>query len=215
MNENTKKLLLNFFAGYPVKKYKKGELMYKPGQDFSGVVYVKSGYVRVYTISNYGKETSIPLFKPLFYLSLISQITGAKNKYYMEAISHVDVMLAPKIDFLQFISKSETVKDEVMGLFLKKFLDLTTSLVQIIAGDARTKILGLIYSLADEFGVKKGEKVVVRFKVTHKTMASLTGLTRETVTLQMIKLQKEGLIDNEKREIVVLNMKKVAKVLGY
>ena len=75
--------------------------------------------------------------------------------------------------------------------------------------------MSLIFSLSDEFGVKKGNKVVIKFKITHKLIASITGLTRETVTLQMLKLEKEGLIDNNKREIVILNMKKITKMLGY
>ncbi|HBP50822.1 TPA: hypothetical protein DD455_00625 [Candidatus Shapirobacteria bacterium] len=46
-------------------------------------------------------------------------------------------------------------------------------------------------------------------------MASLTGLTRETVTLQMLKLEKDGLIDNFRRQIVVMDMKVLKKALGY
>ena len=215
MNEETKKSLLNFFSKYPVKKYKKGEIILHPGEDFGGISFVKSGSIRVYSLSKDGRETSIQLFKPMFYLSLIAQMTHTKNQYFMEAISHVDVMTAPKADFLKYLENNPTVKNEVMVAFLKKFLDLTTNMLQIIASDAQSKVLGLIYSLADEFGVKKGEKVVIKFKITHKLIASLTGLTRETVTLQMLKLQKMGLIGNEKREIVVLNMKKIVKGLGY
>ena len=94
------------------------------------------------------------------------------------------------------MDENPEIKNEVMISFMKKFLELTTNLLQIISGDARTKIISLIYSLADEFGVKKNDKTLIKFKMTHKLMASLTGLTRETVTLQMIKLQKEGLIEN-------------------
>jgi len=69
--------------------------------------------------------------------------------------------------------------------------------------------------MADEFGEDRGKKRAVKFKITHKQIGSLTGLTRETVTLQMLKLEKAGLIDNDKREIVVEDMNKLRKMLGY
>jgi CRP-like cAMP-binding protein len=215
MKEKTKKTLENFFSKYPLKKYKKGDILFQPGEEFNGVIFVKSGYLRVYSMSRDGKETSIQLFKPLFYLSIISSITDLKNRHFIEAISPVEVWVAPKNEFLEFIRLNTELTHEIMGSFLRKFLELTSQMVQIIAGDAYTKVAGLICSMADEFGVNKGKKTTIKFKITHKLIASLTGLTRETVTLQMLKLEKDGLIDNDKREIVVQDMEKLKKMLGY
>jgi CRP/FNR family transcriptional regulator len=215
MNEEIKKILLNFFSKYPLLKYKKGEIVFKPGQDFGGIFFVKNGFVRAYTLSKEGKETSIQMFRPLFYFSLISQLTGTKNRYFFESIGNVEVFCVPKIDFVKYLNSKNSIRENITELVFKKFLNLSTGMLQIIGGDAQIKILSLIFSLSDEFGVKKGNKVVIKFKITHKLIASITGLTRETVTLQMLKLEKEGLIDNNKREIVILNMKKITKMLGY
>jgi len=215
MKEKTKKELVEFFNKFPLKKYKKGDLIFSPGDDFGGVMFVKSGYLRVYSMSSDGKEATILLFKPLFYLSLISAVTEMKNKHFIEAIAPVEVWIAPKNEFLEFIKSKPGLTNEVLSGFLRKFLELTSQMVQIIAGDAYSKVIGLIHSLADEFGIEKGKSVVIKFKITHKLIASMTGLTRETVTLQMLKLEKDGLIDNDKREIVVKDMKKLAKMLGY
>lgn len=206
-------MIANFFSKYPLKKYKKGEIIYKPGDNFDGVSFVKTGYIRVYLRSKEGKETSLPFFRSLFYLSLVSLLTQAKNKYYLEAMTPVVVVTAPKNDWLKFIESNPIVDKEVTVDILNKFFGLTSNMLQAIASGAKIKIVGLIYSLAQDFGVKKGEKTVIKFKISHKLIASMTGLTRETVTLQMLKLQKMGLIKNEKREIVILNRKKMIKML--
>ncbi len=207
-------MVANFFSKYPARKYKKGEIIYKPGDNFEGVSFVKNGYIRVYLRSKEGKETSLQFFKPLFYLSLVSLLTQTKNKYYIEAMTPVMVTTAPKDDWLKFVKSNPIIDKEVMADFLNKFSSLTANMLQIIGSEAKIKIIGLIYSLAQDFGVKKGEKIVVKFKVSHKLIASMTGLTRETVTLQMLKLQKMGLIKNEKREIVILDRKKMIRMLG-
>jgi len=67
--------------------------------------------------------------------------------------------------------------------------------------------------MAREYGVTKGKQVSIKVKITHKQIATLTGLTRETVTLQMLKLEKNKVIDNDKRQIVVMDIKELRKLL--
>jgi CRP-like cAMP-binding protein len=215
MKEETKKRLMDFFSKYPLKKYKKGQVLYEPGDDFGGVMFVKSGYLRVYDISKDGKESSIQLFRPLFYLSLISARTKIKNRHFIEAITPVEVWMAPNKDYIDLMAKNPDFYDEVANGFLEKFVEMTTYMSQLISGDAYSKVASLIHSLAEEFGSVKNKKITIKFKITHKMIASLTGLTRETVTLQMLKLEKDGLIDNYRRQIVVENMKALKKTLGY
>lgn len=215
MKEEIKKKLVEFFGKYPLKKYKKGQVVLEPNGSFGGIYFVKSGYLRVYDVNKEGKESGIQLFKPLYYLSLISSRTGTKNRHCIEAMTPVEAWLAPKEEYEKFMEKNQGLEKEVDNAFLEKFLDMTSYMAQLISGDAYSKVASLIYSLAGEFGVVKGKTITVKFKITHKLIATLTGLTRETVTLQMLKLEKDGLIDNKRRQIVVQDMKVLKKALGY
>jgi len=215
MKEETKKKLTDFFSKYPLKKYKKGQIIFEPNEDFGGIYFVKSGYLRVYDVNKEGKESGIQLFKPLYFLSLISAKTGIKNRHYIETMTPVEAWIVPKEEFEDYMKKNPELYQEVCVSLMDKFLDMTSYISQLVSGDAKTKVAGLIYSLADEFGVAKNKQVSIKFKITHKLIASLTGLTRETVTIQMLKLEKEGLIDNDKRQIVVQDMGVLKKTLGY
>lgn len=215
MKEETKKSLMEFFGKYPLKKFKKGQVIFEPNDDFGGVYFVKNGYLRVYDVNKDGKESGIQLFKPLYYLSLIGVKTETKNRHYIEAMTPVEAWLVPKEDFEKHMKENSKLNDDMINAFLGKFVDMTSYMSQLISGDAYAKVASLIYSLADEFGVSKNKEVTIKFKITHKLIATLTGLTRETVTLQMLKLEKDGLIDNYRRQIVVQDMKKLKKFLGY
>lgn len=215
MKEETKKKLIAFFNKFPLKKFKKGQILFEPNDDFRGVYFLKSGYLRVYDINKEGKESGIQLFKPLYFLSLISAKTGVKNRHYIEAMTPVEIWLAPREEFEKHIKAEPELYNEVCQALMEKFLDLTSYISRLVSGDAYTKVAGLIYSMASEYGVTKGKSVTIKFKITHKQIASLTGLTRETVTLQMLKLEKDDLIDNDRRQIVVQDMKVLKKFLGY
>lgn len=215
MKEETKKKLTEFFSKYPLKKFKKGQVLFEPSEDFGGIYFVKSGYLRVYDIGKDGKESGIQLFKPLYFLSLISAKTGIKNRHYIEAMTPVEAWLMPKDEFEKHVKAEPELYTEVCQALMEKFVDLTSYISRLVSGDAYTKVAGLIYSMASEYGVTKGKTVTIKFKITHKLIATFTGLTRETVTLQMLKMEKDGLIDNDRRQIVVQDMKVLKKFLGY
>jgi CRP-like cAMP-binding protein len=212
MNEKIKKQLVAFFNKYKLIKYKKGQLIFKPGEKISGVLFDKSGYVRVYTISKEGKEITLPMVKPLFFCSLIDVLLGKENKYYIEAISPVELWMAPENEFMDFLKSDPELNDKITKLMFNDFIDLTNNVQQLVFGDAYTKIASLIYSMSEKFGETKGKETIIGFNTPHRMLASMTGLTRETVTLQILKLQKEGFLYNKGRRIVVKDMDKLKEI---
>ncbi len=215
MKEETKKKLVEFFTKYPLKKYKKGQIVVESNENFKGVYYVKSGYLRVYDVRAEEKESGIQVFNPWFYLSLIGAKTGLKSRHFVETMTPVEAWMAPAEEFEKFLKENPKLESELNNLVMEKFLDLTTYVSQLISGNAYLKVAGLIYSMAREYGVSRGKEVSIKVKITHKQIATLTGLTRETVTLQMLKLEKNKVIDNDKRQIVVMEIKELKKLLGY
>jgi len=213
MKEETKKKLIEFFSKYPLKKYKKGQIVVESNESFKGVYFVKNGYLRVYDVRAGEKESGIQMFNPWFYLSLISAKTGLKSRHFVETITPVEAWMAPVEEFDKFLKSNPKLEDELNAEVMEKFLDLMTFVSQLISGNAYLKVAGLIYSMAREYGVTKGKEVSIKVKITHKQIASLTGLTRETVTLQMLKLEKNKVIDNDKRQIVVMDIKELKKLL--
>jgi CRP-like cAMP-binding protein len=206
MQETTRKKLQNYFEKYPIIKYKKRQIILKPGDEVPFIGFTKSGYVRVYNINENGQETTIQILKPIFSFTTIYAITGEKNKYFFEAISPVELWTAPKDKTLEFMRADKELSDELTKLFLGYYLDLIDRLHLMLAGNASTKVMGVLTSLAEKFGEKSEKKTVIPLSVPHRLIASMTGLTRETVTLQILKLQKQGLIENKGKRISIKNV---------
>lgn len=215
MKEEIKKRLSAFFDSYPIKKYKKGQVLFEAGQSFDSVYWVKSGYLWAYDLNKEDKEIGIQVFQPLYYFPLIALKTGGKCQHRIESLTPVEILVAPKADFEKFLAKNPRIDEAINLSIMEKFTDLTAYMSQLVGGDAYAKVAGLIYNLAKEFGVSRSGKVNTKFKITHKFIASLTGLTRETVTLQMLKLEKNKVIDNERRQVTILDNKELKRILGY
>jgi CRP-like cAMP-binding protein len=202
MNEKVLTKLDVFFSKYPLKKFKKGEVILRPGKMSEKVGFIKTGYVRLYSTKDTGQEITMQFFKPTLYLTTIYALTGRENRFSFEAITPVEMREAPNQDMLDFLKANPEVGRELMDSVMAAFLDLITNTANLLAGNAYNRVALMVCSLTN-----KTEEV--NFGITHKLIASLTGLTRETVTLQMIKLEKEGIILNKSKSIQVLDKDKL------
>lgn len=202
-----------FFKKQKLISYRKGEVILKPGEELKGVGFVKSGFVRVFLKTKDGREITLPMFKPLFYFSFIYHLTGMENKYYFETITPVEMWVAPYKECLKFLKLNTAISFELFKEVLTCFMEITNNAQKLISGDAYEKVARLIIYLARRFGEEEDKTVKIKFFTTHKMIASITGLTRETVTIQILRLEKEGYIVNKGKRIVVKNIDKMEKAI--
>jgi CRP-like cAMP-binding protein len=75
--------------------------------------------------------------------------------------------------------------------------------------DAYTRMKILVSSLANNLGSSIGNRITfedkthVGIKITHTLLASLAGLSRETVTMQINRLITEGYLSRQENALVV------------
>jgi CRP/FNR family transcriptional regulator len=211
MEVNLKKKLETFFASHSLVKYRKGEIILRPGEKPSYVGFSKSGYVRMYTLSESGQEVTMQFFKPIFYLTMIYAFTGMGNRFYFEAMTPVEMYEAPVDEVLAFFAKNKEEFIAVFKIIMSAFVDLIDQTGSLLSGNAYNKVAAMVLSLSKR---SEKESIVyskIDFGITHKLIASLTGLTRETVTLQMLRLEKEGLIVNKSKKVTIVDREGLIK----
>ena len=208
MDEKLIQNLEKFFSKYKTIKYSRGEIIAKPGEKLDFVGFIKSGYVRVYTLNDNGQEVTMQFFKPILYFTTIMAMTGIENRYYFEAVSSVEMYVCPKDEAVEYFKKDMEAGTGLVKSIMSAFLDLTDQIGYLLSGTAYNKIAAILVSLTNN----RNNSGKIDFGITHKMLASLTGLTRETVTLQMIKLDKAKIIQNKSKKVVVLNEERLKKI---
>lgn len=207
MNQELMEKLELFFAGHKLLKFKKGEMILMPGENVKYVGFLKSGYVRMYSINENGTEVTVQFFKPILLLTTILAYTGVENRYYFEAITPVEMYTASVGETLGYFQDNKPLLMELMNMVMVSFLDLIDNFSFLLAGNAYNKVAKMVVDLNHRSQSESNTKET--FGVTHKLIASLTGLTRETVTLQMLRLEKEGIIENKNKKVFVMDWKKL------
>ena len=156
-----------------------------------------------------GKEITINAFKPVFYLSLHYAMSGEENRYFFEALTDVEMWKAPKQEAIDFVWNNCDILGFLTGRLLQVVNDLMKHVEVAISGDAYSKVATLIISLAKSSGKQIGKKIEMEFTTTHRLIASLTGLSRETASIQIKKLEREGYIDQNKSLLVINDIEKM------
>lgn len=200
-----------FFSQFPIKKFAKGEMIFEPGDKFNYVFFNKSGLARAYTVTPKG-ENSINLFKPLFTFSVIHSISDHRNDYYFQALTPIEVYAAPVDEFRTFIKNDKELGYSIMEFFFGSLLNYFNNQGNIINGNALNKVASVLLQATHDYGNLKNGKLIVTFPATHRILANVVGLTRETTSVQMSRLQKMGIVSTKRNQFVVHNLDKLKEV---
>ena len=208
--ETSKKIGL-FFSQFKLLKYKKHDIFLRPEDIPSGVFYLKRGCVKLYSISKDGEELTLILFQPQNIFPLMWAINNKQISYYLEAMTLVELYKSPRGKFIEFIKANPDVLYELLKRNLARFGGLLERMEYLVFGNAYAKIASIILILADHFGKEKNNEITIQIPLTHKDISALVGITRETVSLELGKIEKKKIISFKGRKLVIKNPKELKK----
>jgi len=206
----------SFFLNYPIKEFKRGEVILSPDKENKYVYFLLEGYVKQYNVSKDGRVKSVNIFKPESYFPIILALANYDNKFYFEAINTVRAHQAPVGDVLKLVMKDNQIIMNLCKRFLIGVDGVMNILQSIMYETSRKKLASFILMLSRRFGVKDGKVTKVEIPLTHQDIASFTGMIRETVSFEMKKLQKEGIVadNNRRKAIEILNVPALEKIIA-
>lgn len=211
MSDGTYEKLNKFFAGFKKVSLKKGETIYRAEDEIYTVYYLKKGYVKLYSLSKNAQELIFIIYKPGDLFPLIPTINKSPSAYYTESMTPVELYQAPLTEFRRFLFQNSDVLFELISHILTRFGGVLARMEYAIFGNAINKVAGIILICAERFGEKEKEGTLIQVPLTHQDIANLLGVARETVSIEMKKLQNMGLIDyhNHGKYLIVRNLEKL------
>jgi len=211
MNREAIQKLESFFAQFRILHYKKHETILRSHDRPSGVFYLKKGYTRLYTVCQDGNELTLIIYKPEDFFPITWAITDMPVEYSMDAITPVEVFRAPQDKFQDFIKEQPEVLYELTNRIVIRLSGLLQRMEQLVFGNAQAKVASILHICAERFGEKNKYGIAIQVPLTHKDISFLVGIARETVSLEMKKLEKKGIIGKSGRFVIVKDMRLLEK----
>lgn len=201
----------NFFKKYPLKKYSKKDTIISSGSEIKSVFFVKSGIVRSFYIDEKGSELTINLLKPSSFFPLSTILAGKEIVYDFQAFTDVEINIAPIRETFEFLDRDIDFKN----ILIKKFSSgLEGYLIRsffLIKGSAMQKVASTFLMLLGRFGKEERGQLNIDIPITHQDIADLSGITRETASIQIKILENAKFISRKGKKTIVLDLKKLSE----
>ncbi|MHB1865331.1 MAG: Crp/Fnr family transcriptional regulator [Candidatus Saccharimonadales bacterium] len=186
-----------FLNKYQQRLYKRGQIILFQGESPRYVFVVRTGVVKTYNIDYDGKEQFIDLesagdtFPKLW-------IWGKQNNshYYYEALTDCKITVIPRQTYVEFIKSDKQLILNELDSILRDYDNSSARLNALLYTRASDKIAHILKYLANTYSPGlNDEQLTINIKLTHQHIASLTGLTRETVSVELSKLKAKGVLN--------------------
>jgi CRP-like cAMP-binding protein len=200
MQQSLQKLDEGFFTQFnSVHRFKKNQLIFWPEAQPSGVLYVKSGFVRQYLISKDGKELTVNILKPEAYFPIIWALNNVVNIYFYESLTDVTLLKAPKNEVVKQLENHPDLLYDLTKRTLSGLDGITRIMETLLSGNAYEKVATVILILAKRFGKPMNKnKIIINIPLTHRLIGTIAGLSRESTSLELEKLTRNKIISKKK-----------------
>lgn len=191
-----------YFTQFPRRSYAKGEILVFASENPEHIFYLHSGRVRKYDVSDAGDELVVNVFKAGAFFPMSWAINHSGNKFFYKAEAATVVRIVPEYKALEFLKANPDVMLDLLARLYRGMEGVLGRLVQLMGGSARSRV---IYELGVEcrrFG-KHDAAGKYHLTITEISLAERSGLTRETVSRELQKLKKEGLVSKQTKGLVI------------
>ena len=199
------KKVARFFSAYPKKVYLKNSVIVSPGKRSQQIYFLKSGLVKATATSPRGESFVIHQYRPGAFFDLKWLVSAKQNSYFYQAVTKVTIQAAPLSQVKKWLQKDP---DLLWTTFARILLGLEGSMKRFeinMTRSVNTRVASLLSYLANKYGQKSPSGVAIPFHLTHQEIASWVGATRETVSLEIERLQKKGVVEKKKGQLVIKN----------
>ena len=107
-------------------------------------------------------------------------------------------------DIQDIMNKNAKLSLAITRSIGERLMNVERKMESLIFKDARTRIIDLLKQMADKYGVKVGDEILLKHDLTHQDFANLTATSRQTVTVTLNELRDKDLIYMERKKILIL-----------
>lgn len=184
------------------RHYTKGSVIFSACDESDSVFIIHNGLVKLISYSEKGEEMILKILKRgAMFGELV--LAGGVRCFTAVAISDVHVIVLSREDFLHLLESSNRVCMNFIEILSRRVLKMGKEIADFGHSWSYQRLGIVLLELIEEHGVDTPEGSMIPFPLTHEDLANLIGSTRETVTHQIKRLRRRGLLRRIGKNLVV------------
>lgn len=191
--------------------YSKGQIVFYEGNNPYGVYCVNKGKIKIYKISESGKEQIVRFAKEGDILGYRSLISGQQYRASGEALTDAIICFIPKEILFDLIEKDRPFSLRFMKFLCAELGDAENRMLNLSQKPVTERLAEVLLILKEKFGVEPDNKTI-KVSLTREDLANFVGTATETIVRLLKELKEKELIDVDGRKIKLLDVNGLVKL---
>jgi CRP/FNR family cyclic AMP-dependent transcriptional regulator len=192
-----------------MRSFPRGTLIYAPTEPGQCVLVLVAGRVKIKDVTADGKESILTFIDEGELFGELAIVDDRARQEYAEAVTDAQVLAIPREDLLALMEQRPDIALSITKLVGLRRRRIENRFRNVLFLPSRERLVRLLLELMEAHGDRSGNSCSIRLPLSHQELASLIGVTRETVTVVLGQLQAEGLIRVKRRRLVVTDCRRL------
>ena len=190
------------------QKMKKGDILHRGCGECSGIVHVAKGQLRVYIVSEEGREVTLYRLHQgeLCVLSASCLMDAIVFDVLIEAVQETELVVLPSPALSTIMDSNPMVELSLYKRVVENFSDVMWTMQQILFMGVDKRVAHFLW---DEMA-KTGDTTI---RLTHEEVARFIGSAREVVTKVLKYFVEEEVVSLSRGKIEIIDKAKLRKYL--
>lgn len=190
-----------------------GELLFSEGEPCRGLHIIARGKVRIFKSSVNGREQVLGVNAPGESVAELPVFDGGPYPASAIATEETEIAFISRRDFHAYCLEHPEVALKMLSVVGARLRRLVGIIEELSFTTIRQRLIAMLVKLAQSDGSETDRGIEIQLPATHQELANQLGTVRELISRNLMRLQAEGLLDVDARQIVVRDLKGLSALL--
>lgn len=162
------------------------EVLFLKGDPSDGLYAIRRGLIRIGTTDDLGQRMTMNLLGGGDIFGEIALLDGRSRTADAVAMEDTNMFFLPRRDFLDLLASEPSIARQVIELLCARLRDIIERMEETMFLPAEARLARRLLMLATDYGAE--------VHASQEELASLTGVTRETVNRQLQSWKRAGVL---------------------
>jgi CRP-like cAMP-binding protein len=195
------------------KLFSAGELLFSEGEPCQGLHIIARGKIRIFKTSMSGREQVLAVNTEGESVAELPVFDGGPYPASAAAIDDTEIAFISRRDFHAYCMEHPAVALKVLSVVGSRLRRLVGIIEELSFTTIRQRLISALVKLAQSNGKQTSRGLEFLLPGSHQELANQLGTVRELISRNLMRLQAEGLLEVDARQIVVKDLKAMTALL--
>ena len=192
-------------------KLRKGQSLFKEGDDGDNLYVVSNGKVKLGTKSPDGRENLLMILGPGDMFGELSLFDSGPRTATATAVTDSKLLTLGQDKVIPWVKEHPEVSLQLLARLASRLRRTNEVVGDLVFSDVPGRVAKALIDLGVKFGEKRPEGLFVNHDLTQEELAQLVGASRETVNKALADFAQRGWLRLEARSVMILDYERLLK----